>query len=93
MENVIDNRYINGLILIKKFFKLDNDLDLNVAFNYSYKLNLELASLYNEVNNTNVSNLSSYEFFKISTGFDFDKSLLNKIIREYTLKDIIDDNR
>lgn len=85
----MDSRYIDGLILIKNFFKLDDDLDLNDAFNYSYKLNLELASLYNEVNNTNVSNLSSYKFFKIATGFDFNKSLLNKIIREHTLKDII----
>lgn len=51
----MDSRYIDGLILIKNFFKLDDDLDLNDAFNYSYKLNLELVSLYNEVNNTNVS--------------------------------------
>ena len=96
---VIDNRYIEGIILIRDFLKRKESIDIDDSFScrwfYNLDIRLDLISIYNRINNTNISELSINDYFVIATGenlHDKTYSNLNKIIREHTLKDIISNN-
>ena len=95
----IDNRYIDGIILIRDFFEKRNELitcdnnriPLNGINALIQETRMKLLSIYNKINNTNINELSINDFFKIATNenlYGKNHSDLSQMIREYTLNQI-----